>query len=353
MSSTGSIVGTAAGVGAGIAVAGFAAWLILHAPTAHADGLITLAQQAKPDARNGALDQATAAATKAANDFSKLIKSDPWRYGHIIAASVCVLGLLFADVVRPGSLERAGKRDVSTFGPHIWFLCGVLVTGMQMVAGGFNTMLPEKWLGDADSIQGDAVKSTVIYAVSILTAYLLAKLISASAKGAGLAFTARSTAWGLMAFVLAWPIVQASSFAFLAMNTKFKGPEPGSNIAHDTLAKLVEHKNDPWAWLLAGLAVIAAPVVEEIVYRGFLQSSILRMTEKPWISILVTSALFASVHMVGKHPVPWFAAATVGVLGMCMGIAYERTKEIGVPITMHVLYNLTNVILAMYTSKGA
>jgi membrane protease YdiL (CAAX protease family) len=325
-------------------------WGISHAHAGTEDIVLTLAQQ---DARNGALDQASATATKAANDFTRVIKSDPWRYGHIVAAGVCVLGLLFADVIRPGSLERAGKRDVSTFGPHVWFLCGVLVMGMQMVAGGFNALLPDTWLGDASSIQSDAVKSGVIYAVSIATAYLLAKLIAASAKGAGLVFTARSTAWGLMAFVLAWPVVQAASFGFLALNTKFKGPQPGSNIAHDTLAKLVEHKNDPWAWVLAGLAVIAAPIVEEVVYRGFLQSSILRMTEKPWVSVIVTSALFAAVHMVGRQPVPWFAAATIGTLGLCMGIAYERTKEIGVPITMHVLFNLTNVVLAMYTTRAA
>lgn len=343
---TASIVGVLAGVAFTGAVA---------AATSHAAGtgpLITLAQQ-QTTSPNGALEQAGAVATKAANDFSNLIKSDPWRYGHIIAAAVCVLGLLFADVIRPGSLERSGKRDVSTFGPHIWFLCGVLVMGMQMVAGGFNTLLPDKALGAAGSIQGDAVKSGVIYAVSIATAYLLAKLISASAKGAGLAFTARSTAWGLMAFVLAWPVVQAASFGFLALNTKFKGPQPGSNIAHDTLAKLVENKNDPWAWALAGLAIIAAPIVEEVVYRGFLQSSILRMTEKPWVSIIVTAALFAAVHMVGKQPVAWYAAATIGTLGLCMGIAYERTKEIGVPITMHVLFNLTNVALAMYTTRGS
>ena len=34
-----------------------------------------------------------------------------------------------------------------------------------------------------------------------------------------------------------------------------------------------------------------------------------------------------------------------------MGIAFERTKEIGVPITMHVLFNLANVVLAMMFAK--
>ncbi len=328
-------------------------WNLTTQPaTAGGDWVLTLAQESKPDPNNTALQQAGAVATKAANDFSSYIRSDPWRWGHVIAACVAILGLLFADVIRPGSLERAGKRDVNTFGAHIWFLCAVFVLGVQMVAGGFASLLPQSWFGGQDTIQSQAVLSAVIYGVSIMCAYLLSKLVSASAKNAGLAFTARSTAWGLLAFIMAWPVVQASSFAWLALNKQFSGPEPSSNIAHDTLSKLVENRENPWAWALAGMAVFAAPVVEEVVYRGFLQSAILRLTEKPWTSIVVTSALFASVHMVGKHPVPWFAAATIGVLGLCMGVAYERTKEIGVPITMHALYNLTNVLLAMYTTRA-
>ena len=228
--------------------------------------ILTLAQDApapQPQPENRALDQAADAVTKAAGNVSTLIKSDPWRWGHIIAAVVAVLGLLFADIIRPGSLERGGKRDVSTFGAHIWFLCGVLVLGMQTVAGQFALFLPETWSGPKGSVQSTAILQGVTYSVSILCAYLLSKLISASAKNAGLAFTARSTAWGLMAFVLAWPVVQASSFLWLELSKRFHGPEPVSNIAHDTLSQLVANKGDPWAWVLAGLAIIAAPVVED------------------------------------------------------------------------------------------
>jgi membrane protease YdiL (CAAX protease family) len=298
-----------------------------------------------------ALNQAQQVASKAANDLSGLVRSDPWRWWHIIGAGVAVMILLFSDILRPGSLERSGKRDVQPFGAHVWFLCALLVLGMQMVAGGFATLLPEKWMGAPDSVQHKAVLSSVVYGVSILSAILLAKLIGASSKNAGLVFSARSIAWGLMAFVLAWPIVQSSSFLWLELNQRFSGPEPTTSLAHSTLQLLVDNRENPWAWTLAGLAIIAAPVVEEMVYRGFLQSAILRLTEKPWTSIIVSAALFAGVHMVGKEPPPWYAAATVGVLGVCMGIAYERTKEIGVPITMHVLFNLSNVLLALYTTK--
>jgi membrane protease YdiL (CAAX protease family) len=109
---------------------------------------------------------------------------------------------------------------------------------------------------------------------------------------------------------------------------------------------------------MAVMAIIAAPVVEEIIYRGFIQSSILKLTSRPWTSIFITSIIFAGAHMLpailvaldkGQSltgVIPWYSAATVGVLGLCMGIAFERTKEIGVPITMHVIFNAMNVALA-------
>lgn len=317
--------------------------------------ILTLAQDVSKAkaALDDAQQTAQQTATQAANKVQTLFRSDPWRWGHIFASIAVVMGLLFADVVRPGSLERGGKRDVSPFGAHIWFLCALLVIGMQMVAGGFLSLLPEHVRGAEGSVQRQAVFHGVIDIVSIVTAYLLARLINASTKTSGLAVTARSIAIGLGGFILAWPIVQASSFLWLELNRRFEGPQPSDSIAHHTLRLLVDNRENPWAWALAAIAVIGAPIVEECIYRGFLQSAILRLTERPWTAIIVSSGLFAGMHLIGPTPVPWYSAATIGVLGLCMGIAYERTKELGVPITMHVLFNLGNVILALYATRGS
>jgi membrane protease YdiL (CAAX protease family) len=65
-----------------------------------------------------------------------------------------------------------------------------------------------------------------------------------------------------------------------------------------------------------------------------------------WISILGTSTLFTLVHRMGQPPVPWHALVPIFVLSVSMGVAYERTKRIGVPIAMHVCFNALNVALA-------
>lgn len=303
-----------------------------------------------------AIDTATQATTKAANQFADLLKSDPWQWGHLIAAGVALTILLFADVIRPGSLERAGKRSVEPHSSMIWLLCAFLVLGMQIVGSGFVPLLPAEWLG-GDSLQRSAISQGVQYAAAIITAFVLCRLITGGSKGAGLSFSFRSLAWGALAALAAWPIVIAASIGFVALHVQLGNEPPTTNLGHPTLQLIVEHRNNPWAWAIAGLAIIAAPIVEEVVYRGFVQSAFLKATGKPWTSIILASMVFAGVHLLpwtaAGPAIPWYSVATIGVLGIAMGVAFERTKEVGVPITMHVLFNLTNVLIALWGTRGS
>ena len=51
-----------------------------------------------------------------------------------------------------------------------------------------------------------------------------------------------------------------------------------------------------------------------------------------WAAVVVTSALFALVHAAWSAP-PIF------ILSVGLGYAYERTGNLWVPITMHLLFN--------------
>ncbi len=105
-------------------------------------------------------------------------------------------------------------------------------------------------------------------------------------------------------------------------------------------------------WALIAAAVVGAPLVEEMIYRVFLQSSISRATGLPWVGILAAAVVFAVAHAVGpaEQRVPWYAAVPIGVLGLACGLAYERTKRLLVPITMHACFNAMNVAMAMWAT---
>jgi membrane protease YdiL (CAAX protease family) len=120
--------------------------------------------------------------------------------------------------------------------------------------------------------------------------------------------------------------------------------EAPTTIKHETLQRLSEHTMDAWSWLTIAGAVIGAPIFEELAYRVFIQAAVLRVTRaagQGWAAVAITSAVWTMVHL---GAVPPSALPSLFLLGLGMGIAYERTQRLGVPIAMHMLFNAINVI---------
>jgi membrane protease YdiL (CAAX protease family) len=61
---------------------------------------------------------------------------------------------------------------------------------------------------------------------------------------------------------------------------------------------------------------------------------------RAWAAIACTSAAWTLTH---AGPVPASALPSLFVLGLGLGLAYERTRRLGVPIAMHMLFNAINV----------
>jgi membrane protease YdiL (CAAX protease family) len=80
-------------------------------------------------------------------------------------------------------------------------------------------------------------------------------------------------------------------------------------------------------------AIIVAPVVEELVFRGVLQRLLMRVVA-PFGAILVASMIFAAVHGNAAQ------AAVALPCGMILGYSYFRSRTLVVPIVIHSLNNL-------------
>jgi len=92
--------------------------------------------------------------------------------------------------------------------------------------------------------------------------------------------------------------------------------------------------------LLWTALVVAAPVSEEIFFRGFLFYGILK-TKLGWVGAVVLSSLiWAPLHI----QYDLYGVATVLALGLLFGYARWRTNSVYMPIVMHALMN---VIAAM------
>ena len=97
-----------------------------------------------------------------------------------------------------------------------------------------------------------------------------------------------------------------------------------------------------WIVLLVFVVVICAPLVEEIVYRAFIQHS-LAVAYGARVSVLLASFWFAAVHLqVAEFP-GLFAFAIV--LGLC----FSRTKRLGLSIVTHMSFNATALTVMALT----
>lgn len=83
--------------------------------------------------------------------------------------------------------------------------------------------------------------------------------------------------------------------------------------------------------------VILAPIFEELIFRGIILNGLLKRYS-PLLSIVVSSLLFAAVHLN-----PWqFVSAFI--LGLFIGWVYLRTKSILLAIIIHAFNNFAAIL---------
>ncbi|HEU5135942.1 MAG TPA: type II CAAX endopeptidase family protein [Steroidobacteraceae bacterium] len=83
-------------------------------------------------------------------------------------------------------------------------------------------------------------------------------------------------------------------------------------------------------WTLP-LALIAAPLFEEFIFRGLIFGG-LRRSFGVWPATLASAAIFAIVH-------PAFSIIPVFILGVCAAAVYERSRSLLAPMLVHAVYN--------------
>jgi membrane protease YdiL (CAAX protease family) len=89
---------------------------------------------------------------------------------------------------------------------------------------------------------------------------------------------------------------------------------------------------------MAFVAVVVAPVTEEILFRGILLPTAARHA-RGWLAVAAVSLLFASLHGHLPSIAPLFSMAVV------FSLAYIVTGSLTVPILIHALFNGINLFV--------
>ena len=87
--------------------------------------------------------------------------------------------------------------------------------------------------------------------------------------------------------------------------------------------------------------VIAAPVFEEVLFRGFLYEGLRRTRMGAGGTIVVTTLLWTLLH-VAQYDL--YFLTLIALIGILLGIARERTGSLYVPLAIHAVNNLLSTL---------
>jgi membrane protease YdiL (CAAX protease family) len=93
--------------------------------------------------------------------------------------------------------------------------------------------------------------------------------------------------------------------------------------------------------------VVAAPIVEEVVFRGFLLKGFSHTFMGVHGAVFLTSALWAVIHM--QYEMAYLIA--IFIIGLVFGYARVITNSLYIPMIMHAFMNAL-AILGLFYEKG-
>jgi membrane protease YdiL (CAAX protease family) len=151
----------------------------------------------------------------------------------------------------------------------------------------------------------------------------------------------QAVAWGLLVFgavmLVETPLTQASTWILDALQM----PHPEQQSV-ETFRQYSQSSTIFWFMLQA---VLLFPVIEELFFRGFLLTFLKNYTST-WMAIILSGGVFAFAHLNLGAVLPlWF-------LGVVLGVAYEHTGSLIVPISVHACFNLATG-LSLLMDKGS
>jgi membrane protease YdiL (CAAX protease family) len=146
---------------------------------------------------------------------------------------------------------------------------------------------------------------------------------------------------GLTAFLVVQPFLRL--VAVLEERAARDGWIP--EIPVQQILQVILETRSQWVLALAAtVAVVVAPISEELLFRGFLQPALGRWTGRR-LAIVLSAAFFATAHM------DLYAMPTLLVLGIALGYVYDRTRSLAAPVALHMAFNATT-LLSVFAFRG-
>ncbi len=262
----------------------------------------------------------------------------------LLAAGICVLfGWVFVRVLRPGKflLRRVPARHNHLSLVHVAAMFLLYFASAPLAA---------QALARAQGLEPPMGKApiTVIIPATMFAQVLLigaALTVAATAfrhglgRGVGLSFRHGlcDSLRGLIGCIAVVPLCYAALMAAQAVI-------PKDQIHIHPVLEFVPAASALWLVAVLVSTVLLAPVAEELLYRGLLQSLVRQYTGRPWAAILTASAFFAASHYPQYQDMP-----ALFILSVALGYNYARTGRLVAPMVLHGAFNAVMIWVRLAT----
>ena len=279
----------------------------------------------------------TAQTQSAAPDQPALAEIGAADLVFVALAMLAVVVMWRRGVLSSSAFATAPQRrgSLGLYDP-LWALGGLLVIG------GLAAAVAIAAFGQASEAERllAAMLGAQLGALVIVPAILIRAAVACEGglRGFGLRFDRPLPTLGaavLAALVLI--VLTIATIGLAVMISMLLGYERPDPIAHPTLQALLETRDVAVRAVLIISAAVVAPITEELIFRGMVQTAILQsgLLGGRWRAILITSALFTVMHL----SLAWQTLPGLFVLSVGLGYVYERTGRIWAPILIHAIFN--------------
>lgn len=115
----------------------------------------------------------------------------------------------------------------------------------------------------------------------------------------------------------------------------------GVDTLQESVRAIKESKDPALLGWMTVAALIAAPICEEVIFRGYCYP-VLKKYAGAMTSMITTSLVFACAHGNLTSALPLF------LMGMMLVYLYERTNSLWAPVAVHFLFNAATVAAQFY-----
>lgn len=127
------------------------------------------------------------------------------------------------------------------------------------------------------------------------------------------------------------------------------GQSPETGSAGLVKEAMFDIANETWLfWLVLPSVALGAPIAEEIIFRGQLYSAIARSRLGAAGATLVTSLLWALLHVTE----PWLSIGLIFVMGLTFGWLVWRFGSLWVTMACHAAWNLVYSLIIFGTTPS-